>query len=492
MSRTLAHAVLAFVLCSAATSYAQQPPQPVCNHQWVPNGGPVLGSPTNPPCGQAATPPHTAFQVDASEFYRGYVDSYQGQQTQCTLDTVMLTLPGECGGTNQGQPVTCMPEVPGYSSSSVSDAVTTTFSYEVFVETGSTGSISCKYSDTVKDNTPTLSASTPDCGCPCPSSAPGPTFAAGPYTVGDQYNIYSPTGWTYYPGTSTYNSSDDAVATIDNPPSGSGDTPAAVIESNGTTNISGLNLVFTANSGGYIATGCSTGAAALTVAGGGGGSCQHLCGSICMDNMTCPGPGGGTPTCEDTEGGWIPVCPPPEGSPILVDAFGQGFHLTGIVGGVSFTFFPNKPAVQISWTDPNFSNGWLALDRNGNGRIDNATELFGNLTPQPPSATPNGYLALAMFDQPANGGNGNGAIDPGDQVFSKLLVWIDSNHDGISQPGELHSLRDVGIYGIGLAYKNEPYVDRFGNKFRYQGQIFDDADIGHYRTYDVFLRYTSK
>ncbi len=440
MSRTLAHAVLAFVLCSAATSYAQQPPQPVCNHQWVPNGGPVLGSPTNPPCGQAATPPHTAFQVDASEFYRGYVDSYQGQQTQCTLDTVMLTLPGECGGTNQGQPVTCMPEMPGYSSSSVSDAVTTTFSYEVFVETGSTGSISCKYSDTVKDNTPTLSASTPDCGCPCPSSAPGPTFAAGPYTVGDQYNIYSPTGWTYYPGTSTDNSSDDAVATIDNPPSGSGDTPAAVIESNGTTNISGLNLVFTANSGGYIATGCSTGAAALTVAGGGGGSCQHLCGSICMDNMTCPGPGGGTPTCEDTEGGWIPVCPPPEGSPILVDAFGQGFHLTGIVGGVSFTFFPNKPAVQISWTDPNFSNGWLALDRNGNGRIDNATELFGNLTPQPPSATPNGYLALAMFDQLANGGNGNGVIDPGDQVFSKLLVWIDSNHDGISQPEELYSL----------------------------------------------------
>ncbi len=61
-----------------------------------------------------------------------------------------------------------------------------------------------------------------------------------------------------------------------------------------------------------------------------------------------------------------------------------------------------------------------------------------------------------------------------------------------SQPEELHSLRDVGIYQIGLKYKNEPYVDAFGNKFRYQGQIFDSAGIGHYRTYDVFLRYTSK
>jgi hypothetical protein len=127
-------------------------------------------------------------------------------------------------------------------------------------------------------------------------------------------------------------------------------------------------------------------------------------------------------------------------SPIIIDTKGEGFHLTDVAHGVQFVMVPGKPAAQVAWTDPNYSNGFLALDRNGDGLINDGTELFGNITPQPPSATPNGYLALAVFDNPANGGNGNGFIDPGDAVYRRLRVWIDGNHDGISQPGELHKL----------------------------------------------------
>ena len=163
--------------------------------------------------------------------------------------------------------------------------------------------------------------------------------------------------------------------------------------------------------------------------------------------------------------------------------------MTDVAHGVRFEFFPGKPPVQISWTDKKFGNGWLALDRNGNGTIDDSSELFGNLTAQPPSSNPNGYAALAVFDKPENGGNGNGLIDRGDSIFAKLVVWVDSNNNGISQARELHSLNEVGIYSIDLQYTEIKYIDKFGNVFRYASHITDKAGSLHSNCYDVILQF---
>jgi hypothetical protein len=132
-------------------------------------------------------------------------------------------------------------------------------------------------------------------------------------------------------------------------------------------------------------------------------------------------------------------------------------------------------------------NGWLALDRNGNGTIDDFTELFGNLTAQPFSDDPNGYVALAVFDDPANGGNGNGVIDQDDAVYDHLRLWIDANHNGVSEPEELHTLRDMGIFRIDLRYSMSAYIDANGNRFRYKGRLWDEAGAAHEVCYDVFL-----
>lgn len=178
-------------------------------------------------------------------------------------------------------------------------------------------------------------------------------------------------------------------------------------------------------------------------------------------------------------------------SPILIDTDDSGFQLTSAEDGVKFDLLADGQKISTAWTAAGSKNAFLALDRNHNGIIDDGSELFGTATAQPKSNHPNGFLALAEFDKPENGGNGNGIIDPGDAIFSKLVLWIDSNHDGISQPGELHSLQELGISSISLDYTKSLREDQYGNIFRYRAEVNpleknNDSSAGRW-AYDVFF-----
>jgi hypothetical protein len=182
------------------------------------------------------------------------------------------------------------------------------------------------------------------------------------------------------------------------------------------------------------------------------------------------------------------TCDP--GTPVLIDVEGDGFALTDAASGVNFNL-TGTGSHQYSWTVPGSDDGWLVLDRNNNGLIDDGKEMFGNVTAQstpPAGESPNGFLALKEFDKEKNGGNGDGMISSADTAFSKLRVWQDRNHDGISEPDELMSLNSVGITSLDLSYKVSKRTDEYGNQFRYRAKASDKkhADVGRW-AWDVIL-----
>lgn len=142
---------------------------------------------------------------------------------------------------------------------------------------------------------------------------------------------------------------------------------------------------------------------------------------------------------------------------------------------------------RIAWTDPQAEDGFLVWDRNGNGLIDSGQELFGDSTLQPPSTTPNGFLALGVLDRSENGGNGDGVLSPRDATWNALNIWVDRNHNGRSEPNELSSLSSHGLAKLDLAYRESHHRDPYGNELRYRsrGLLTDGTTLG---IVDVFFQ----
>ncbi|HMO06583.1 MAG TPA: calcium-binding protein, partial [Paracoccaceae bacterium] len=123
--------------------------------------------------------------------------------------------------------------------------------------------------------------------------------------------------------------------------------------------------------------------------------------------------------------------------PLIIDLDGDGIETVAMSdAGVWFDVDGDRFAERTGWLAGD--DGFLVRDLNGNGRIDDITEMFGG-----PGRS--GVADLAAFDL-----NGDGVIDTADAIWSELRVWRDIDGDGVTDAGELFSLAEVGIVSISL------------------------------------------
>ncbi|SQF93613.1 calcium binding hemolysin protein [Paucimonas lemoignei] len=160
-------------------------------------------------------------------------------------------------------------------------------------------------------------------------------------------------------------------------------------------------------------------------------------------------------------------------SPIVLDLDGDGVETTASNGKSFFDHDANRFAELTGWVG--HDDGLLVRDLNGNGLIDDGTELFGNHTLLTTGVSAeNGFQALSEMDS-----NNDSSIDSFDAEFNSLGVWKDGNGDGIVQAGELKSLSAVGVGSLSLSYAQSDKVDAQGNHHK---------QLGSYVTVDGSVR----
>ena len=153
---------------------------------------------------------------------------------------------------------------------------------------------------------------------------------------------------------------------------------------------------------------------------------------------------------------WHNICQTLFGSPIALDLNGDGIQTTanGATRG-TFDLQGNGSQVQSGWLSP--GDAFLAMDVNGNGKIDGVNELFGG-------KYGDGYAKLANLDS-----NKDGVIDARDPAFAKLQVWQDADSNHQTDSGELRPLASTGIASLNVGHTDR-WDEQSGNRLGETGQ----------------------
>ncbi|MBU0483511.1 MAG: hypothetical protein KKB30_03230 [Proteobacteria bacterium] len=161
--------------------------------------------------------------------------------------------------------------------------------------------------------------------------------------------------------------------------------------------------------------------------------------------------------------------------PLTFDLDGDGIETVAASDTDPILFDHDGDGVKNGTGWVSADDGFLVMDRNGNGTIDNGTELFGDSTPLSGGGTAvDGFHALADQDT-----NADGVVNNLDANWNDLRVWQDINQDGESQTGELLTLDELGISGINVGKTENSQLLANGNQIADLGTfIKTDGTMG--------------
>lgn len=137
----------------------------------------------------------------------------------------------------------------------------------------------------------------------------------------------------------------------------------------------------------------------------------------------------------------------PQRDPLIIHlANTDKIEFTTLDEGVNFDLDNNNFKEKTAWTKN--EDGFLAIDLNGDGIINNGGELFGDRFIMPDGKiSSTGFEALSSLDE-----DNNNKIDENDTVFDELLVWFDNENKGETDETELIALNELGVTYIDLNY----------------------------------------
>lgn len=164
-----------------------------------------------------------------------------------------------------------------------------------------------------------------------------------------------------------------------------------------------------------------------------------------------------------------------QSDPIVLDLTGEGINLTEPGKGALFDITADGRLDSTAWVKG--GTGLLAYDRNGNGSIDDGSELFGDQ-----NGSNHGFAELAGYDE-----NKDDKINNLDPIYKSLKVYRDQNEDGKISKNELSSLPELGIRSINLDFTRAS--DKINGNFMILKGSFEREDGSVGLMGDVLLGY---